>query len=580
MAPRIEFSAGSSSYQNDIPHRNVSTSNMSSRIGDDDEADDEGQEEMVSPINSVSQKHGELSRDNRRGSVRANRYSNLGRQRFGTAYHCMVAGSVLIYWLFVSLIPVYNKHYFQTTFYPYPIATAGIQLGVVSLLLALLNSAQHYLFPSYQPLYRRRNSTTSAVHRGSIVSGMKDEDQEEMFRHSWIFGPHFWWKVRWCFPIGALFGLKYGCTNLGLHLVPAPTHLLLQSTDLVWTVLGAWWINGEVVSLVEMFCLGGCVVGSMVLGWQLEESTLAAPVFAIAVNLISPMLLGVCLATLRLACTELMRPDNRVGGTVSAVELTSIKLIVSSAVGLILACVMEGGDESKVSWWVAFYELSRSTRWGVLGGAVLISVFQVNCTFLTFLTSAVVLGLVGQVKIIPQWLLAAVSASRTSNFKMHSMNLVGACLIMASAAAFALSNWLSTSSSTQPCDCDLDLIHCECNHHPGDDTSQDENDDEDEECACPSASKRHRHNGDASTEGKPLLMLGDASEWGAAYLRKNYSAIEDGQEIIGCGPASHSEREPVIIPLLTTNSSGMTSRLSIREGNQQQPRRSQYESSL
>ena len=67
-------------------------------------------------------------------------------------------------------------------------------------------------------------------------------------------------------------------TNLGLHLVPAPTHLLLQSTDLVWTVLSAWFINGEIVTPAEMLCLVGCVAGSVVLSWQIEElSSVAAP---------------------------------------------------------------------------------------------------------------------------------------------------------------------------------------------------------------------------------------------------------------------------------------------------------------
>lgn len=611
MAPRIELSTGSSSYQSDNnrPHHNAITSNMSSRIyeDDDDEADNVGQSELASSMNSESSQelvgHSNDKRTTRRSAsaaTRINRYTNLGRQRFGTAYHCMVAGSVLIYWLFVSVIPVYNKHYFQQTLYPYPIATAGIQLGVVSLLLALLNSVQHYVFPPHQPLYQRRISSSASARDGMGSSESKIGGVEDECRHSWIFGPHFWWKVKWCFPIGALFGLKYGCTNLGLHLVPAPTHLLLQSTDLVWTVLGAWWINGEVVSVIEMFCLGTCVVGSMVLGWQLEESSLAAPVFAIVVNLISPMLLGVCLATLRLACTELMRPDNRVGGTVSAVELTAIKLIVSSAVGLALACIMEGGDETKPSWWAAFFQLAQTTRWGVMGGAILISVFQVNCTFLTFLTSAVVLGLVGQVKIIPQWLLAAFSASRTSNFKIHSMNSVGAFLIMASAGAFALSNWLSTSTSTQQhtCECDVDVIHCDCNHHhhhhhhPGDDTSQEDDDDEEHGIACMSASTiGGPYEGDNNMEGKPLLMLGDAGEWGAAYLRKNYSAFGDNsQGIIGCVPNVHSEREP-LIPLLTTpatnsssTSAGMrSSRISLREESQQQQhhqqeRRSRYRS--
>jgi len=356
-------------------------------------------------------------------------YSGLGRERFGRAYHTLLAASIFVFWSFVSIIPVYNKFFFQKSLYPYPIATAGIQLGFVSILLAILNISQHFI----SSCRTQRNESQDITNTGNSADGDATG--------SWILGPHFLWKVKWCFPIGALFGLKYGITNLGLHLVPAPTHLLLQSTDLVWTVLGAYMINAEVVSTIELFCLAGCIAGSIILGWSIQNSSLSAPFFAIMINLTSPILLGLCLATLRLACTELMRPDNRVGGTVSSVELTSIKLVLSSTVAFSLACIMEGGDEEKDSWWVAFFELAKSTQLGVIGGAVLIAVFQVNCTFLTYLSSTVAVGLVGQVKIIPQWILATITATQRTGFEVHKINIVGAVCIMVSAAFYAIHNY-------------------------------------------------------------------------------------------------------------------------------------------
>jgi hypothetical protein len=78
-------------------------------------------------------------------------YTGLGKMRFQGAYPCMVAISVLVYWTFVSLVPVYNKFFFQETFYPYPVATAGIQLGVVSLLLAVWNAIQQQQQQHEQP---------------------------------------------------------------------------------------------------------------------------------------------------------------------------------------------------------------------------------------------------------------------------------------------------------------------------------------------------------------------------------------------------------------------------------------------
>ena len=447
----------------------------------------------------------------------------------------MITISVATYWLFVSLIPIYNKFYFRKDLYPFPIATAGIQLGVVAVVLAIWNISQHY-YDDYaikktkyhnnsmmilqqvaldspsrrdQQTASRSGNETSNVPLNATNVNISDGDDgtridlnrttnliNSASTPSWILDEHFLWKMKWCTPIGILFGLKYGVTNLGLHLLPAPTHLLLQSTDLVWTVLGAWIINNEHVTNLELCCLCCCVMGSVILSWQLHvnehshthvddsssENLLphnGAPssispsstslIFALGINLLSPMLLGLCISTLRLACCELMRPNNRVNGTVSSVELTSIKLVISSLVAIVLATVFETHvlmdvDENSCGssdagalmihcslappWWEAFYFLTSSTtKAGVIGGAMLIAIFQVNCTYLTYLTSAVSVGLVGQVKIIPQWIVAAIFATATSDFTLQPRNIAGAFLIMISAAAFAMSkSWRGDSN--------------------------------------------------------------------------------------------------------------------------------------
>ncbi|VEU39776.1 unnamed protein product [Pseudo-nitzschia multistriata] len=391
-----------------------------------------------------------------------NNHYSLGRQKFGALHPWLVTLSVLIYWTFVSLIPVYNKYFFQESLFPYPIATAAIQLGVVSVLCAAINIFQKYFFSPENSgnSFCGKTSTNVATDTKTSARGASTNTSFVVER-SWILGPHFWWKMKWCFPIGVLFGVKYSVSNLGLHLVSAPTHLLLQSTDLVWTVLGARWINGEQSSLPEMVCLVGCIAGSICLSWQLlfdgsnngEDSALAATVVAIAINLSSPILLGLCLSTLRLACTELMRPDNRVGGTVSAIELTSIKLVISSLVGLAMACCLERGATGDAAgteldtWWTAFAGLAASTQLGVVCGAFLVSVFQVNCTFLTFLTSTVALGIVGQVKIIPQWIFASIAGVGVDSRPTGFFSVLGAILVMSSAAGFAMSNLVAGATT-------------------------------------------------------------------------------------------------------------------------------------
>jgi len=88
--------------------------------------------------------------------------------------------------------------------FPYPVATAVLQLGLVAVVLGLANVMGHF-----------------AASRNKL----EGEDA------SWLFGPHFLYKLRNIAPVGLLFGLKYGLTNWGLQLLPTGQHLLLQSTD-------------------------------------------------------------------------------------------------------------------------------------------------------------------------------------------------------------------------------------------------------------------------------------------------------------------------------------------------------------
>ena len=429
----------------------------------------------------------------------------------------IISASVIIYLATVSLIPIYNKYFFQKSLYPYPIATAAIQLGVVSILCGIVNSLQHYYY------YYNGSSSSSSQRALSELSSSSASAVSSSSEQSWIGGPYFWWKVQWCVPIGALFGLKYSCTNLGLQLVSASTHVLLQATDLVWTVVGAYLITKERSTCTEVLCLVFCILGSILLSYQIliddknnnsnngnntndatgmmmmggssgagSGGSSGTAIFAIVINLTSPILLGLCLSTLRLACKELMgNTQNRVRGTVSSIELTCIKLMISSSVAFVLACLHDGpaatttvpvvpfintthynefttriginddddNDTTNINhnkntrWYAAFLELSGQTQLGVIGGAVLILIFQVNCTYLTYLTSTIAVGLVGQVKIIPQYIVATIfnhlynmhSSSTRSSISNNTrsstiMNGIGAVLIMSSALAFGILN--------------------------------------------------------------------------------------------------------------------------------------------
>ncbi len=402
-------------------------------------------------------------------------------------------------------------------------ATTGIQLICVSIILMCVNVG-HYYHWLVKKKYSERTLGDDAL--GDDDSGDEDDVEEECTsrrgeggrqRHelqfgtkdtitittattnmtkaattpklarndspppSYIFGPNFLWKLYIIFPVGFLFGIKLAVMNLGLHLIPTPTHLLLQSTDIIWTVLGAWFINGEHTSTVGTVCLCGCFVGTFILSIQVGQqqhlengSSTRFTIFAIGVNLISPMLMGLCVATLRSACVELMEEggsarmnsnrNQRVCGSVGSVELTAIKTGISAIVALTLASIFEraqmssndellhsgGGDDEippVAGWYHAFRSLSSSVKLDVLGGSLPTLIFQVNCTFLAHLTSTVAVGLVGQLKIIPQWIVAMIF-SPNSQFHMTGPNIFGALLTMTSAVVFAINEYIMQYAET------------------------------------------------------------------------------------------------------------------------------------
>jgi hypothetical protein len=336
-----------------------------------------------------------------------------------------VAISVVIYCVSVSAVPIYNKKVFSGTLcsasgkdcvrkFPFPIATACLQLGFVAIVLGLINVARHF--------------TSTQVRE-----------------QSWIFGPHFLYKLRHIAPVGVLFGFKYGITNWGLNLVPTGTHLLLQSTDLVWTVIFARVLNKEKLGFLECCAAILSICGAFLISFR-AGSTLDAAALGLIVNLLTPIFLALCITTLRGGTKELFRTDNRLGGSVTPIEFTAVKLLLSSMTALILACIMENGyvrleKSPHEAWWVALNMYPARGLFFLLIGGVFVLVFQVNITWLAGLTSATAVGIVGEVKIVPQWVLNAVF---DLNVDVTPLNLAGATCAVLGSVLYASTSMMST----------------------------------------------------------------------------------------------------------------------------------------
>jgi len=167
---------------------------------------------------------------------------------------------------------------------------------------------------------------------------------------------------------------------------------------------------------------------------------LEAPVIPLLVNLLTPVVLAFCVCSLRKGAVELFRPDNQLKGAITPIEFTSLKLASSSACALLLSLCFEGcwtQMKDCVPWWAQIQHESLFSLGLLLFGAIFVLIFQVNITWLASLTSAVSVGIVGGLKVIPQWILNAA-------FKLHMdlgvLNLSGAALVFIATVLYAWSS--------------------------------------------------------------------------------------------------------------------------------------------
>mmetsp|Transcript_25449 Transcript_25449/g.55072 ORF Transcript_25449/g.55072 Transcript_25449/m.55072 type:complete len:263 (-) Transcript_25449:41-829(-) len=226
--------------------------------------------------------------------------------------------SVCLFWVLASVVPLYNKIVFAGIAgdkgFPYPITTAFLQLGFCAVSLTLYDIVRRiiYLCTRVQPS-SGYDVVLDETESDKVSSQETNSNQENGNTTSWIFGDHLWFKVKFTLPIGVLFGLKYGVTNWGLHLLPLAPHLLLQATDLMWTVLFAHLFTRELLSRQEFLTCVGSTAGTILIAWRTHQ-TLPDSFYSILVNLTSPVLLGLCITFLRKAAHSLLVKENRVDG--------------------------------------------------------------------------------------------------------------------------------------------------------------------------------------------------------------------------------------------------------------------------
>lgn len=242
-------------------------------------------------------------------------------------------------------------------------------------------------------------------------------------------------KILFSWKVGVLFGLKLGITNLGLKMIEIGPHLLLQSTDIMWTILFAYLMIGERLSFVEGIACFGTSIGSILIAFRANERFNNLP--GVLVNLTSPILLGLVVIELKRSSKLALEQSSRVF-KMTILEFTAFKLFFSSlsVVPFLLLLEFASIRSNNLTWSgepllnIEFLETKQSLLLFCVGGGIITLFFQLNFTWLVTLTSAVTVGITTGAKILPQFIGSLVF---TQTLDLNPFHLIGSlCIFLSS----------------------------------------------------------------------------------------------------------------------------------------------------
>jgi len=279
-----------------------------------------------------------------------------------------------------------------------------------------------------------------------------------------------------------LFGLKLGLTNYGLKLVPAGIHLLLQSSSLFWTMVFSFICIKERPTLLELIALLGTIAGTIMITIDFTDSFdfdtkngKGALIFAIVVNLSTTVLEGACITALRYGTQKLSHkskplppmeheednlkhsinhsnelPDTNIN--IDSFEFTFIKLVISALLNLPFVLIFEYFDVSNQYGGKSFVTSLQQADPVIIAlifttGGVLTLIFQTNITALTVIAGSITVGVIGDLKLLPQ-IFASYLAFHVG-FKWDWLHIAGMIVCLVSVAAYGLLHFIRKPSQRE-----------------------------------------------------------------------------------------------------------------------------------
>mmetsp|Transcript_37055 Transcript_37055/g.95700 ORF Transcript_37055/g.95700 Transcript_37055/m.95700 type:complete len:283 (-) Transcript_37055:524-1372(-) len=217
------------------------------------------------------------------------------------------------------------------------------------------------------------------------------------------------------------------------------THAPLGTSEIVWVVLLAMIINKERPGVLELVAVAVSATGNLVA--LSSARTINGPFLPLFLNVLAPGVGALCVSTLRHSVVSLFDPSNRLRGTMTKIEFTAIMLTLSSFAALASAMIVEsglfslhGGMDSN-PWWVSLAAYPSRGTMLILASGILTALFHVSLAWLAWITSATAVGMLGEVKVVPQWTFIKHS--------MSSMYLVGAGIGIMGSVLFACASYIT-----------------------------------------------------------------------------------------------------------------------------------------
>eukprot|EP00026_Physarum_polycephalum_P007934 Phypoly_transcript_08006.p1 GENE.Phypoly_transcript_08006~~Phypoly_transcript_08006.p1 ORF type:complete len:378 (-),score=37.53 Phypoly_transcript_08006:173-1306(-) len=318
--------------------------------------------------------------------------------------HLLPISVLIVYFVLSTLLPIYSKE--LSEYYDFPLSASTVQVAGALIALAIINVIVFF------------------VQRHDLVP------------KSWIGNKNFFWKSLVTLPISIMFALVIALTNISIFNSPLDLHVLLKATNIVWVVIFAWIIEKEKPKVPVMICVVGLITGSVLISYQFSKNnTLKSPVKILLLNLFTFFCEAVMVVVLKKVVVVLQKREP----TIRAHEITLTKLWQAFLLLLLPTYLVEGLKGMHA------LQAGGTVYWLVAAGIAITAVYQTTTVGLSFFSLATTLGVLGQITIVPQTILAMllVKIKKSKNpFTFTALHIAGAVLVMLCSVAFGVVRYM------------------------------------------------------------------------------------------------------------------------------------------